>query len=90
MPIPNYDLIRPDIRQALRDYADKHWPVGHFLTAVLSNNLSAAFSRADEENCETLFHICCYVYNEIPGAACGTPAKVAAWLLLMRKEQPNG
>ena len=83
--ILNYDMIRPDILESLKRYIDQGIPTGGFLSAVLENNLSEAFGRADEHNCETLFHICGFIYNEIPRAAWGSEAKVKAWLEQKRK-----
>lgn len=80
MPIPDYSAIRPDIVESLQRYIKDRIPTGDFLKAVLENNLSEAFGRADEQNCVTLFHICAYVYNEIPSVAWGSEEKVAKWL----------
>lgn len=66
MPIPNYDCIKPETLASLKRYAEQRIPTGGFLQAVLENDLMQAFHRADEENCEALFHICAYIYNELP------------------------
>ncbi len=76
----DYDRIRPNIIQSLRDYADKGYPVGGFLTAALSNDLMGAVGRADRDNAATLHDICGYIYNEIPSPCHGSPEAVEEWL----------
>lgn len=53
---------------------------GHFLTAVLENNLMAAMSRADEVSRAGLFELCIFLYNDVPERAWGSPARVRAWM----------
>lgn len=64
-------------------------PVGHFLTAVLSNNLQDAVAHADDQNLANLPAFVGYLYNEVPGSCWGSPVKVAAWyerIVAERKE----
>ena len=75
-----YDLIRPDIRASLDRYAERGIPTGDFLRAVLSNDLMDAMGRADDYNRSTLYEICSYVYNELPGLCHGSPEYVNRWL----------
>jgi hypothetical protein len=78
--VTNPDWIRPNIREALDGWGDGSHPyVGDFLRAVLENNLSGAFGRADEYNLRTLHAIVAYVYNELPSPCHGTPEKVREW-----------
>lgn len=62
---------------------------GGFLTAVLENNLSQAFGRADSYNSANLKDIVAYIYNYVPSSAWGSPAKVSAWVNAIRKEAAN-
>lgn len=87
MPIPDYDLIRPDILHALERYVKEHYPVGDFLTAVLANDLNDAFGRADEYNNHTLFHIAAWVHNEVPRAAWGSRQAVKDWVQAQHPEK---
>ena len=66
MDLSRYDLIRPDIIESLDEYAKNGRPMGHFLSAVVSNNLFEAVGRADSDNLETLPIICSYIYNKLP------------------------
>jgi hypothetical protein len=78
--VTNPDLIRPNIRKALDAWGDGSHPyVGDFLRAVLENNLTEAFGRADDGNARTLHAIVAYVYNELPSPSHGSPEKVKAW-----------
>ena len=80
MPVPDYTLIREDVIASLKRYVEQGIPTGGFLQAVLENNLSEAFGRADENNVRVLFHICAYVYNYLPASSWGSPEKVKRWL----------
>ena len=53
---------------------------GHFLMAVLCNDLKEACGRADDENIELLPVYVAYLYNEAPSACWGSYDKVRAWL----------
>lgn len=72
--------MRPNIKAALDRYGKDHSPVGHFLTAVLENDLCQAVFRADDYNIQDILEIVRYVYNDLPGTCWGSPAAVKAWL----------
>lgn len=80
MPIPSYTRIRPDVIDSLKRYVDQRIPPGSFLQAVLENDLMMAFGRADEDNSSNLFHICSYVYSQLPSRCHGSPETVKQWL----------
>ena len=71
--------MKEDTRQAIDDYVANGWEPGGFVSAVLENNLSEAFGRADLENRRDLFEIVQYVYNCIPATCWGSREKVKAW-----------
>jgi hypothetical protein len=54
--------------------------VGHFLTAVLSNNLKDAVGHADAENLTKLPEYVRYLYNYAPADCWNSPAAVKAWI----------
>jgi len=62
---------------------------GDFLKSVLSNDLMEAFGRADEENRESLFDICSYVYNDIPGNCHGSKKIVENWMRTKEEQHQN-
>ena len=76
----DYSLIPPHMMAGLRRYIDDHCPVGDFLTAVLSNDLREACSRADDTNIEIIPVYVAYLYNNAPAPCWGSPARVKAWL----------
>lgn len=76
-----------DAIDSLQHYATSGRPTGGFLQAVLENDLMEAMGRADESSRINLFFICSYIYNDMPAPCWGSPAKVAAWLLMMRERR---
>lgn len=78
--LENYkDKIPERLLLGLVAWAEKKHRVGHFLTAVLSNDLCEAVARADEESMAALRQIVLFVYNNLPGMCWGSKEKVAAW-----------
>lgn len=86
--LQDFGQIRQNIVEGMNRFVLLHQPVGHFLTAVLSNNLREAFARADDENQKTMFQIVSYCHNQIPGNCWGTPEKVKAWVEMDPKDFP--
>lgn len=78
----DYTTIPPKIREALDRYAKEHIAAGHFVMAVLRNDLMSAVFRADDQSLAALAAIVCYCYNELPSTCWGSPDKVTAWLLI--------
>ena len=79
--------MRELIKQAIDAYAETGRPVGHFLTAVLSNDLAQAIGRADDDNIRNIREIVSYVYMEIPGECWGSPKRVKVWYAKKQKER---
>lgn len=67
-------------QQAVREYVLNHIPQGHFLTAVLSNDLFTAVSRADHYNVKAIPALCQLLYNHVPAACFGSPERAETWL----------
>lgn len=80
-------MIPKNIKNIIDLYVDKGYPVGHFLYAVLTNDLFEAAARADQQNQFALTLICQYIYNYTPNPCWGSPEAVMAWQE-MHKEQP--
>ena len=72
--VPDHD------HESLIQYVLRGRPVGDFLQAVLENNLTESFGRADDTNRRCLFEICAWLYNWMPSNAWGSPAKYSAWI----------
>ena len=73
-------LIPPHMWGAVRRYVNQGISPGSFMTAVLENNLTQAFCRADDINTQYMRNWADFVYNHMPSNCHGTPEKVAAWL----------
>jgi hypothetical protein len=76
----DYELLPQSLRAGMRRYIEDGVIPGGFLVAVLSDGLSDALGRADEENRKRLYDIVSFVYNEAPGDSWGSRAKVKAWV----------
>lgn len=71
----------PDhLHEGLIEYFASHRPVGHFLTAVLSNDFLDACLRADPWTQFHLQGLAQFLVNYTPDTARGSPEKVNAWL----------
>ena len=75
-----YDSLPHHMRQAARDYVEKGFEPGGFLTAVLENDLTGAALRADDVNARALMAWASWLYNEAPSPCWGSKAKVKAWV----------
>jgi len=87
MTLPNYtdmatdwSLIPERMRGAIRCYIERGIPPGHFLTAVLCNDLREAVARADDENKKLLSNYVLFLYNCAPLRCWGSPALFEAWI----------
>lgn len=67
-------------RQALLGYLRFGLRPGHFLTAVLSNDLFEACARADDDNKRALCDYVFFLYNYAPAEALGSPENVREWI----------
>jgi len=78
------------LHHGLRNYLLHHVPCGHFLTAVLENDLKEACARGDDECMWLLPVIVAYLYNEAPCGSWGSKANVNAWLAArVVEEEPD-
>ena len=65
-----------DVKESIERYILGRYPPGHFLMAVLENNLKEAIGRADERMFFHLGDIVAYVWNKIPLIVWGSVEKV--------------
>lgn len=80
-------LMPADTKEQIDAYVRYSRPVGHFLTAVLSNDLREAIARADLHNQAALVEIVKYVWRTAPFDAWGTPERVRKWLAHNENEE---
>ena len=78
--LTKYPAIPHYMHAGIRTYVVDHIASGDFLMALLTNNLSEAVGRADEQNRAALSDWVLLLYNDVPSACWGNPEKVAAWL----------
>lgn len=91
MPILSAELLTAHARRegvpdglivGLVRYVTHGYRPGHFLRAVLENNLMDAMARADFDSRLALHGICVFIYNDLPAKAHGSPARVDQWIAL--------
>lgn len=73
-------MIPERLMGGLLRYRDDKILPGHFLTAVLENNLTKAIGHADDESLAHLKEIVLWVYAELPGDSWGSKEKVELYL----------
>jgi hypothetical protein len=71
--------IRDDVLWAITCWVVEGRLPGHFLQAVLRNDLGDALGRADGHNVRYLGAIYGLLYNRAPSACFGSPGAVDAW-----------
>ena len=74
------DLIPEHMRAGMERYMEQGVPPGHFLTALLSNDLMEAMGRADDINRESLHDYCRWLCNYAPAGSFGSPEAVKEWI----------
>jgi hypothetical protein len=75
-------MIKRSTIEALQRYYVEGIEPGHFLCAVLGNNLMESLRCADEENRASLLEIVWLIYNEMPKSAWGSELAIASWMSL--------
>ena len=76
----DYSRLPDYMREGMRLYIEHGVPVGHFLTAVLENNLMEAYGRADDTNAAAMHEYAAFLYNEAPRASHGSREAVSKWM----------
>ena len=74
-----YEKLPEHLQDGMKRYVEDGIQAGHFLTAVLSNDLLGAVSRADPKSLEALPDIVRWLHWEIPSSAWGSEEKVKNW-----------
>ena len=67
------------LQVGLCEYLMNGRPMGHFLTAVVSNDLKEAVARGDLPNVIALGDIVKFLYNEAPRDSWGSPQNFQTW-----------
>ena len=80
MQLSNYDLVPVAyMADGMRRYIENGINPGHFLTAVLCNNLMEAAQRGDVTNRRCLSDWATWLYNYAPPTCFGSEERFAAW-----------
>lgn len=90
MTLPSYTVggksdwaLIPDYMiGGLRRYIENGIAPGHFLTAVLCNDLRGAIERGDDTNTAVLPNYIRFLYNYAPSECWGSPEKFKAWIAI--------
>lgn len=76
----NLKLLPESMRDVMFNYIVYGLAPGHFLTAVLSNNLNQAVQRGDQYNVEHLHDYVKFLYWSVPMECWGSDESVTRWL----------
>lgn len=77
---PDWTLIPHQMVGGLRRYVEDGIPPGHFLSAVLCNDLTRACERADENNRFVLFNYVLFFHNYLPAESWGSEENFEKWI----------
>ena len=77
---PDWSMLPERMHGGIRRYIESGISPGHFLTAVICNDLREACGRADDENRRLLFEYVSFFYSHAPRNCWGGPEKYNAWV----------
>jgi hypothetical protein len=75
-----WERIHEPLRGALQRYIEHGVLFGDFLYAMLTNNLTMTFQKADSENVKKVQEILTFIYQELPGPCWGSEERVESWV----------
>jgi hypothetical protein len=81
----SFSFVPPHTRDTLINYIENGLPTGSFVQAVLSNDLTEAFGRADHINSQHVGTIVSWLYNFAPSTCWGSDEKVREWYKSFRR-----
>lgn len=76
----NYSRLPRHMQAGAKLYVEHGLAPGSFLCAVLSNNLTQAYARADDVNTAFMRDWALWLYNDCPRDAWGSPDAVTEWI----------
>lgn len=76
-----WEKIPAHLVPGLELYFNERIPVGHFLTAVLQNDLRESVGLADEHSLPALSDLVRFLYMEAPAGSWGSREAVKDWLM---------
>lgn len=75
-----YSRIPEHILQGVYGYVEHRQAPGHFLQAVLANDLFESIGRADKDCAATLRELVVFIHMEVRTDCYGDRQKLSAWL----------
>ena len=75
-----YAKIPERLRGGLERYRDSHVRTGHFLEAVISNDLRSAVQHGDSDSIAAIREIVWWLERELPSEAFGSRSDFAHWI----------
>ena len=81
----DYSLIPESTLETLQAWIKSARPMGHFCTAVVTNNLSEAVSRGDPENRAALVPIVFWMCQNAPISSWGSPEALQVWPAIVKE-----
>jgi len=78
--------ISDSMMDGIERYLNDGIPPGHFLTAIICNDLTAAVLRADDTNLRNIPAFVSYFYNQAPINSWGSIKKMATWMVSKREK----
>ena len=82
----NYSKLPESLRDGMQRYFRAGTRPGHFITAVLENDLFGAVLRADPNNLKKIPAIVMWLDNEVPRATYGSPSRVNEWIAQCQRD----
>ena len=79
--------VPPHIHESIRLWITKGHPLGHFLKAVIENDLRSAMNRADPQNRLKLYDIIRFFTNHAPAMCWGYTGATKAWRKHLQQEE---
>ena len=76
----NYNAIPEHLRGGMQRFVERGTPPGHFLTAILSNDLMVAVRRGDDASQAAMPVIARWLYSNAPCWCFGSPDRVDGWI----------
>lgn len=76
----DYSRLPGHMQAGARRYVERGIPPGHFMTAVICNDLFEAVGRADDTNKHALADWARFFYNEAPRGCFGSPEHFQEWI----------
>jgi hypothetical protein len=76
----DYSKLPEKFQDGMQNYIEKGYPPGHFLSAVIQNDLSKAIGYADPESLTMIPTLCEWIFNRAPSKSWGSRIAMEKWV----------